>query len=103
MRLIDADALMKVIKKEHDCIMQNPNVGYQMKWREAVCFRRSWHAIENAPTANAVEVVHAYWVGDEPGDWHCSHCGEYAADGGYEQTRYCPNCGADMRERNHNA
>lgn len=48
---------------------------------------------------DAVEVVHAYWIGEEPGDWHCSHCGEYAADGGYEQTRYCPNCGADMRER----
>ena len=46
---------------------------------------------------DAVEVVHAYWIGEEPGDWHCSHCGEYAADGGYEQTRYCPNCGADMR------
>jgi rubrerythrin len=47
-------------------------------------------------TVDAVEVFHAYWEGDEPGEWHCSHCGEYAADGGYEQTKYCPNCGAKM-------
>ena len=52
--------------------------------------------IDKCPTVDAVEVVHAYWIGEEPGDWNCSHCGEYAADGGYEQTRYCPNCGAVM-------
>ena len=55
---------------------------------------KAW--LDEAPTVDAVEVVHAYWEGNEPGDWHCSHCGEYAADGGFEQTKYCPNCGAKM-------
>ena len=54
--------------------------------------------INEATVVDAVEVVHAYWNGDEPGDWHCSHCGESAADGGFEQTKYCPNCGAKMDE-----
>ena len=43
-------------------------------------------------------VVHAHWIGDEPGDWRCSNCGEYAPDGGYEQTKRCPECGAHMDE-----
>ena len=52
--------------------------------------------LDEAPTVDAVEVVHAYWIGDEPGEWQCSHCGEYAADGGFEKTRFCPNCGSIM-------
>lgn len=36
--------------------------------------------IDEQPTVDVVEVVHAYWKGDEPGDWHCSNCGEYAAE-----------------------
>ncbi len=42
-------------------------------------------------------IVHAHWVGD-PGDWRCSHCREYAPDGGFEQTKRCPHCGAHMDE-----
>lgn len=48
--------------------------------------------------ADREPVVHAHWIGDEPGDWRCSHCGEYAPDGGYEQTKRCPECGAHMDE-----
>ena len=49
------------------------------------------------PAVDAEPVVHAHWVGD-PGDWHCSHCGAFAPDGGFEQTKRCPNCGAHMDE-----
>ena len=56
-RLIDANALMEEIKKEHDYIMQDPEVSNQIKWREAVCFHRAWDAIQKAPTVDAVEVV----------------------------------------------
>ncbi len=56
MRLIDADALLEVLKTEHDYIMQDPEVGKPMKWREAVCFHRALKAIENAPTIDAVPV-----------------------------------------------
>ena len=52
--------------------------------------------LDQVPTVDAKEVVHACWIGDEPGEWQCSHCGEDAADGGFEQTEYCPHCGAIM-------
>ena len=81
-RLIDANALEKMLNNES--IRHASDKGKMFKM------------IKDSPTVDAVEVVHAYWKGDEPGDWHCSHCGEYAADGGYEQTNYCPNCGAKM-------
>ena len=86
-RLIDANALTKFLEdttEEVDWLVSQFSADWIDCW------------IECAPTVDAVEVVHAYWIGEEPGDWHCSHCGEYAADGGYEQTRYCPNCGAKM-------
>lgn len=57
MRLIDANALMQDLKEEHDYIMCDPDVGNNMKWREAVCFGRVRKAIENAPTVDAVKVV----------------------------------------------
>ena len=56
-RLIDANALVKAIRFEHDCIMQDPEVSNQMKWRESVCYQRSMRAIEKAPIVYAVEVV----------------------------------------------
>lgn len=43
--------------------------------------------LDRVPNVDAVEVVHACWIGDEPGEWQCSHCGKYAADGGFEQTK----------------
>lgn len=43
-------------------------------------------------------VVHAHWEGNNPGEWCCSHCKEYAPDGGFEQTKRCPHCGAHMDE-----
>ncbi len=58
--------------------------------------RAVMEALTKAEAVEVEPVVHAHWVGDEPGDWHCSRCGEYAADGGFEQTKRCPHCGAKM-------
>lgn len=56
--------------------------------------------IDNAPTVDAVEVVHGWWVhhyndSDEPIDdkWYCSEC-HMCND--HKRTWYCPNCGAKM-------
>ena len=58
--------------------------------------------IDNAPTVDAVEVVHGRWTAinqhkDVEGwiecDYVCSACGEIAM----EEHNYCPNCGAKMR------
>ena len=64
--------------------------------------------IDEAPTVDAVEVVHAKWLYDGgSGRYFCSACDEYALSfkkdtlyggGLYEVclTDYCPNCGAKM-------
>ena len=57
--------------------------------------------IDNAPTADVVEVVRGEWIEDiayydDDGCpcivTRCSNCGE-----AYPTYNYCPNCGADMR------
>ena len=64
--------------------------------------------IDNAPTVDAVEVVHGRWVGS--GQWNhkpyrmknkekwqtylCSECGH--SNGRRFNDKYCPNCGAKM-------
>ena len=58
--------------------------------------------IKNAPTVDAVEVVHGEWVQigyDKAMDRiTCSCCKEYwnIADNDTESFNYCPNCGAKM-------
>jgi hypothetical protein len=60
--------------------------------------------LDRQPTVDAVEVVHGRW----DGNGNCSACGkniykDMDADmwSCYEPP-YCPNCGADMRERKDN-
>jgi DNA-directed RNA polymerase subunit RPC12/RpoP len=88
-RLIDADALMDFIK------------GYrlgkipkgELEWK-----------IENAPTVDAVPVVHGRWEcqdGYFSDNWKCSACGivwffEYDPTETETKVNYCPNCGARM-------
>ncbi len=55
--------------------------------------------IENAPTVNAVPVVHGRWIegkyDSETGDYmeKCSHCGVFSRE--YWKS-YCSECGAKM-------
>ena len=84
------------------------------------CYADSLDIIQNAPTVDAVEVVHGKWLFDSGSERHfCSACNEYAlsattqeqvADYDWEEnlvfhlepvtkefwTDYCPNCGAKM-------
>jgi hypothetical protein len=64
------------------------------------------NVLDSTPTVDAVEVVHGQWMGgykNRKGRWLytkpcCSVCS-------FEQegiSNYCPNCGADMRERKDN-
>ena len=51
--------------------------------------------VKAIPAADAVEVIHAYWVWDgydyeKP--WACSKCRYHSEN----ETNYCPNCGARM-------
>ena len=55
-----------------------------------------WREIENAPTIDAVPVVHGEWIeiSDDPlhGLKKCSNCGELSCC----LANYCPDCGAKM-------
>lgn len=51
--------------------------------------------IDKAPTVEAVEVVHGRWkVIDFAGTMKCTVCGEEV----FDESNYCPNCGANMMD-----
>lgn len=86
-RLIDADALIKRIPT----VMDMQDVYLPIHFKELL--------IDEAPIIDAVPVRHGIWMPREEGKvypfWErytCSVCGEHA-----DNTKYCPNCGADMR------
>ena len=74
--------------------------------------RKMWSAteisavIDEEPTVDAVEVVHAKWIpleydgyadGNPVWDlWECSECQEEHSGDEDTLTNYCPNCGAKM-------
>ena len=81
MRLIDADALIKVIPSE-----------------EIV----SRMAVANAPTVDVVERKKGEWIHDgydfpHGCDWiHCSVCGKRGINVPADLTNFCPMCGTRM-------
>ena len=75
-RLIDANALMEAYLKEQ----KKPGIYSVAK------------IIMDAPTVDAVEVVHGRWI-PHWGNTECSVCGYITYLCG---ANYCPNCGAKM-------
>lgn len=97
MRLIDADAY------EHD-LMFSEEV-YEAVDDDAL--RLVLNKLSDAPTVDAVERKSGKWIDawrsgfDGTRHWHreCSECGYERDDDSIDKdTRFCPNCGADMRE-----
>jgi RNase P subunit RPR2 len=92
-RLIDANALLAEYDRVH--------IGEPGKARKL---------IEDAPTVDAVEVVHARWVhcNKKSNRWYCSNCGEKILYNPRRRTyniekrpvhevkRYCRGCGAKL-------
>ena len=94
-RLIDANALMDTIKKRTTTEYPNELWGLML----------AQDFVESATTMDAVEVVHGRWGEYEVfkgaaslNGYPCSACGKRVS----AKTNYCPNCGADMRERKDN-
>ena len=53
--------------------------------------------VNNAPTVDAVEVVHGRWIQHRPNVYECTACHTwYGNYGGCDEWAYCPNCGAKM-------
>ena len=84
-RLIDADKLLKnpYLQQDDMCFVLNGNVR---------------KIIEQSPT---IEPVKGKWITNtrESGEsfFTCSVCG-WSVSYFWGKTKYCPNCGADMRE-----
>lgn len=91
MRLINADALMPMMKYA----TTDSEIGvFPIK----IGFDAITEVINNAPTIDAEPVRHGKWMPREEGKvypfWErytCSECGEHSDD-----KRYCPNCGCRM-------
>ena len=104
MRLIDANALIAVCRKT---LMTDvfPN------WRKMPSHEKNIAGkigemfkkiITNATTVDAKPVVHGRWeLWETIGITfaRCSVCGDTAEADDVEAFSFCPNCGADMRER----
>ena len=90
MRLIDADALIEIIKNEKGDNDEHCRL----------CLDAMAEIVESQPTIEAVPVVRAEWEvnGVNPhnmtiGNWRCTAC-----DGiSLKDSNFCPHCGAIMK------
>ena len=87
-RLIDANALLEKVQFRMEIDNKNAEVI-------AGCVNITRRLIENAPTVDAVEVVHGRWVKLGKHDWACSVC-KRGVPYSYTGHHYCPKCGAKM-------
>lgn len=53
--------------------------------------------LQQAPAADVAPVVHGRWIASHDEFCACSIC-KYPVYVGWNQTNYCPNCGAKMDE-----
>ena len=97
-RLIDANALAdEVDESKH----YNPHPQGMIRVNHRNEHDHFLRMIMDAPTVDAVEVVHGYWekehddLGIDRG-WKCSHCKGSVYEMTYEPYQYCPHCGAKM-------
>ena len=88
MRLIDTDALLK------DGI--RVEFGYNADGLLMIPMRDVTKSIKNAPTVDAVEVVHGRWIAYGGNQYtRISQCTNCCAKYDF-MSNYCPNCGAKM-------
>lgn len=101
-RLISADDFKKAFYVDDDC----DEIRFGVDGKVFVDFKAVQRAIDEAPTVDAVEVVHGRWniINFCSGDTAiCSVCGyemlvNEPGNGlhNVEDLHYCPNCGAKM-------
>lgn len=93
-RLIDANALIKVLSEQTFCCAENTAVKKSVEAALKYCN----DIIEAAPTIEAEPVKHGRWIfgSSNTSSWmKCSEC--LKSQSGQTATfSYCPNCGAKM-------
>ena len=118
-RLIDANTLSDKVDESK---RNNPHPQGMIRVNHRNEHDHFLKMIHDAPTVDAVEVVHAYWTGLTPQDYalaegfptemsmdekskrledfmhttHCSNCFGGFDDRAVKHWRYCPYCGAKM-------
>lgn len=111
MRLIDADALMEQVKAIHNAVdASRINQAYNTGFHSATSQMQG--LIVYMPTIDAKPVVHGEWKQTyriEKIHYSCDDIETYKLPYGYccsicsrrvkVKENFCPNCGADMRER----
>ena len=103
-RLIDANVLKEDLKNMLARVMYESDLDFDHShakiWTATITgIQHSIKRLDNAPTIDAVEVVHGRWI-EHPDDrcslfngWECSECKQIVSGG---RGNYCPNCGAKM-------
>ena len=95
MNLIDRDALILAI-----CDIP---MKFQTEDGEYVAINNAITVVENAPTIDAVPVVHGKWIREvNPYNditYRCSSCSQDWWADNWSRWNYCPNCGAWMYVR----
>ncbi len=105
-RLIDANALSQVIRESYER-MDGLIPDAPRRHMAKAALLSTIDLIAETPTVDAVEVVHGRWIEDSiefKGErplrmYQCTECDGIVY---HYKTNYCPNCGADMRERKDN-
>lgn len=90
-RLIYANELMDAVDESKYQNPHNDPILRGMHKREHDHFIAM---IMQAPSVDAVEVVHGRWIPCENGGYNCANCDRRVAF--LVHNRYCPNCGAKM-------
>jgi hypothetical protein len=88
MRLIDADALEKVLQKRSNELMDENQSTISGALMGAICF------VVTSPTINAMPVNQGEWTTGYFQDIVCTACTHPSTSN--TKTSYCPHCGARM-------
>ena len=88
---IEREAISEEIRKFY--YKNPPNFSYGEGFDRGL--DRAQRAILDAPAADVAPVLHGRWVASHDEFYSCSIC-KYPVYVGWNQTKYCPNCGAKM-------
>ena len=101
-RLIDANALIEKFRQHRDLLVSAWNGTKEMPPKDKARVDELGMCIAetlNAPTVDAVEVVHGRWEWITEDIYGCNNCGatnHVKEVMGQPDFNFCPNCGAKM-------
>lgn len=98
-RLVDANALKETLQAHYDFFVDAWGGFSNLPQKDKARVDEITHCIAeicNAPTVDAVEVVHGRWEYYSTTMQECSNCKRHTAR---HRFKYCPHCGAVMEDK----